>query len=160
MKWDTAGWIWLLVQFSPILFVCCSCFHVAARSMDSDHDVQGGKKATRVPHQSAGPIKSWWQRENRESPPCLMCVATEKEREKSSRLCTCNYCIVNFHKLSDISTANLSCHSFICNSCYSCQPQILWMEHLVFFLSIMKEQPVSCLCIFIMFFKTSSASAN
>lgn len=80
VKRDAAGPLWLLVQqFPSFLFVCWSCFHVPARSMDSDQDVQE-TKATGEPHQSTAPIKSWWQRENRESPPCLMCVATG-ERE-------------------------------------------------------------------------------
>lgn len=155
--WDAAGWIWLLVEFPSFLFVCCSCFHVPARSMDSDQDVQE-KKATSKPHQSAGPIKSWWQRKNRESPPCLMCVTTE--REKKSRLCSCNYCIANFHELIDISTANVSCHSFICNSCYICQPQILWMEHLVF-LFVYNERAACFLFVhFYCVFQVSSPPAN
>lgn len=38
--------------------------------------------AATEPHQSPVPIKSWWQRENRESKPRLMCVATERQRER------------------------------------------------------------------------------
>lgn len=145
MKWDTAGWLWLLVQqFPSFLFVCCSCFHVPARSMDSDQDMQE-TKATSEPHQSVVPIKTWWQRENRESKPCLMCVATEGE--KKSRPCASNYLIPNFHKLNDVSTAALLCHTVP----FAAVATFLSHRLNGFYLSIMKEQPVSCLCIFIVF---------
>lgn len=86
---------WLSMDSDTIVFhlpcVCSSCFHVPARSIDTDQDTLETKAATK-PHQSPEPIKSWWQRENRESKQRLMCVAAERQKDRGPRhLCVRNY---------------------------------------------------------------------
>lgn len=54
------------------------------RSIDTDQDMPETIAATQ-PHQRPAPIESWWQRENRTSEPCLMCVASETEKTRGRR---------------------------------------------------------------------------
>lgn len=78
-------------SFPPPPCVCSSCLHVPTRSIDTDQDTLE-TKATTEPHQSPVPIKSWWQRENRERASHVWCVWPQRERERGQRyLYACNH---------------------------------------------------------------------
>lgn len=64
---------------APVVFMS-----TLPRSIDTDQDMPETIAATQ-PHQRPAPIKSWWQRENRTSEPCLMCVASEIEKTRGRR---------------------------------------------------------------------------
>lgn len=57
------------------LCLCSYCFQI-----NSHWSRHIGDKSNNQPHQSPLPIESWWQRENRESTPRLMCVARHREK--------------------------------------------------------------------------------
>lgn len=90
---------WNMAADTPVsLLPCVSApgSHVPTRSIDTDQDTLE-TKATSEPHQRAAPIKSWWQRENRESEPRLMCVATDTQREGEARDQPRIHCLCHKH---------------------------------------------------------------
>lgn len=94
-------------SFPPPPCVCPS-LRVPTRSIDTDQDTLE-TKATTEPHQSPVPIKSWWQRENRESEPRLMCVATERERGQRY-LYACNHPnLLHFYHKHTVYCERMTC---------------------------------------------------